>query len=125
MNILLIITLVVFAIEFASLGVGLLCGYIFFNTLEKKYPKYYKRIGRPKIMGYTEYAPTRSDFAQRVSGTNYLYSTAFKGLPANFPNDNRLKRLARILRYLLFEILAFFIVLVVLFFCISRSNVGG
>ena len=116
MNILKIITLITFAVEFLTLGIGMACSFVLFSRLEKMYPKYYKSIGKPKALGYARNFPTTADYMQRLRGGAFVYSLAFKGLSVDFPKDHNMRRLAIFIRRLFLGIITIFFALVLLFY---------
>ncbi len=100
MNILEILTLVLWSILFVVIGAGLLVSNILFKTLDKKYPKYYKKIGRPSAFVYDGYFPMIDATKRAYRANGFLYSLMFRGIPRDFPKDKKLRKLANICRYI-------------------------
>jgi len=124
MNTLQIFTLVLFGIEFVGIVVSLLCSHILYKFLEKKHPKYYKFIGQPKVHGYTEYAPTASDLKRQLKGITFVLLLTRKGIPAGFPKEQELQKLANFLRYIYLGTAVIFPVLAALFLYFAHLGIA-
>jgi len=114
-----IITLVTFAVEATGIGAGLLTSERLFRVLEKNYPRYYKQIGQPTALRFIAF-PTSSDISRRLRSNALTLSLVFKGIPAGFPKDRKLQKLASAIRYLFAGLFVVFIPLFILFFISFR-----
>lgn len=91
-----IITLVVFAIEAIGIGVGLLATEGLFQALEKNHPKYYRQIGQPTALRLIAF-PNSPDISRRLRSNAFMLSLASKGIPADFPKDSKLQKIANLI----------------------------
>jgi hypothetical protein len=98
MNFLQVFTLILFAIDFVGLFVAIFVGNALFGRLEKKYPKYYERNGRPTTLYINDPTHPLDSTTRSYKGLGYVISLVFKGLPHNLPSDLKVQRFARIVR---------------------------
>ncbi len=106
-----ILTFVLFIVEAALLGIGLLVNSSLFKSLEEKYPRYYEAIGKPKAFGNA--LPDINDYIQRIKGGTVILRMVFQGIPKDFPKDAQLRKTAGFIRYLFAGIIVTFAALII------------
>lgn len=78
--------------------------HLLFRTLKKGYAGYYKSIGEPDSIVFPKLSDTEEDFIRKYtrmmrSGWR-IWRLVVKGIPEDFPEDVRVRNLARFVRFL-------------------------
>lgn len=104
---------ILFILLFVGISAGLVSSAILFTALKKKYPKYYKLIGAPTAFP-NGYNPNSDPIARGLSAQGFVLKLLVKGVPANFPKDRKLQKIALFMRYDLIGLLILFVLLALL-----------
>jgi hypothetical protein len=106
-----IYSLIVFLVLFAHIVALQVIGSVLFRQLKINHPKYYEKIGTPKSANYAWNRP-----ADVSSGYRYMTSLVNNGVPQDFPDDQRIRKLASSVRRLGFTLVLTVVAFLVLFF---------
>jgi hypothetical protein len=107
-----------------SLVLAMLLVHRLFKLLEKTYPSYYKTIGRPLVTGPMHYdiEDMFNIYVRLLKGSFFGYAMVFRGVPRGFPEDNSLRKLARVIRISLTVLICLFISLIIVFYLFYQSS---
>jgi hypothetical protein len=107
-----------------SLVLVMLLVYQLFKLLEKTHPSYYKTIGRPLANGPMHYdiEDIFSIYVRLLKGWFFAYAMVFRGIPRGFPEDNSLRKLARVIRISLTVLICLFISLIIVSYLFYQSS---
>jgi len=114
-------TFITYGACFALLIIGMTLTVRLFHSLGKDYPPYFKLIGKPIVFGFMT-IPSMDDYTKRLKALSFIYSMVFKGTPRDFPQDVKLRKLAKAVQYIFSALVILFIVLVVLTYLYYKSD---
>lgn len=118
--------LINFEIYGALLIGGIVLNYLFFGSLKKHYPAYYKSIGEPIVLVTIGFADTEEEIIQKyirsLKSASFVYRMAFRGIPEHFPKNARLRRLAQAIRIVFTIVIILFIALLVSGYLFYKST---
>ncbi len=107
------------------LGTGMFLSYRLFKLLEKKYPPYYKLIGRPLINGPIKnfnYDDIDIIYIRLFKGSVFCYAVVFKGVPKDFPKDVGARKLTKAIRIVFALLIVLSILLIILGYFLYKSG---
>lgn len=104
------------------LGLGMFLSHLLFRSLKKEYAAYYKSIGEPLVAIVAPTDFTWGDYVQLLKGAAFGYVMVFRGIPQNFPKDEKLRKLASSIRIIFLLILVLFTTLFVTAYLFYKST---
>lgn len=87
MDTLFIIFICTFVSGAMAIGFTLLLGAHLFKKMEQNFPKYYKNLGSPTTFPASGIMPKPGDYMRSMTGSLFVVSLVFRGLPKKFPDD--------------------------------------
>jgi hypothetical protein len=127
MNTLQIFALVLFGISFALILTVLICSAVLFKYLAKQHMSYYKKIGQPTVqtLDPETWVRTWSDWQRNWRGQSFTLQLIFKGLPSDFPKDEKLAKLTTLTRHVGITLYVVFPIMAVLFTYFASQNTAS